>query len=238
MIEVQRYAEVAAEIAKTFEFDIIHSHDWMTYPAGIAAMEVSQKPLVIHVHATEYDRSGENVNKAIYALELEGMQKANRVVTVSKFTKVLVAEKYKIPEDKIHVVHNGVATSKLPKVAYKSPLKDWAIVTFVGRITQQKGPLFFVEAARKVLTSLPETRFVLVGAGDLLPLMIRTVAKYGMSSRFHFTGFATGEDVNKIWSISRVYVMPSVSEPFGITPLEAARSGVPVIISNSLVCRR
>jgi glycogen(starch) synthase len=162
MLEVQRYAEVAAEIAKTFEFDVIHSHDWMTYPAGIAAMEASKKPLVIHVHASEYDRSGENVNKAIYALELEGMQKANRVITVSKFTKVLVAEKYKIAGDKIHVVHNGVATTKLRKVVYKSPLKDSAIVTFVGRITQQKGPLFFVEAARKVLTSLPGTRFIVV----------------------------------------------------------------------------
>ena len=229
--EVERYAQVAAEIAKSYTFDVIHSHDWMTFPAGIAAREISKKPLVIHVHATEYDRSGDDVNTNIRALELEGMQTADRIVTVSSWTKKIVTGKFRINEAKVDVLHNGVTRVNRKKIEFKFPIKG-PVITFVGRITHQKGPLFFVEAALTVLTKIPDAHFIVVGSGDLLPLMIERVAMYRMSSHFHFTGFAKGPDIDKIWSISDVYVMPSVSEPFGITPLEAAQAGVPVIISK------
>jgi len=232
LLEVERYAQVAAEIARRFSFDVIHAHDWMTYPAGIAAKEVSGKPLVVHVHATEFDRSGEHIDTRVHALETEGMEKADCVVTVSQWTKKIAVSRYHVPEEKIKVVHNGVILKKKEKVDFTSPLKQSPIVTFLGRVTHQKGPLYLVDAAKKVLQEIPDARFIVAGSGDLLPVMIQRVAQAGMSSRFHFTGFLKGNDIQKIWSISNVYVMPSVSEPFGIAPLEAIQAGVPVIISK------
>jgi glycogen synthase len=230
--EVERYAQVASEIAKRLSFDVIHAHDWMTYPAGIAAKEISGKPLIVHVHATEYDRSGENIDTRVHAIETAGMQHADCVVTVSEWTKRIAISKYKVDATKIKVVHNGIIPKKQEKIQFESPLKKSPIVTFLGRITHQKGPLYFVDAAKRVLEEIPDARFIVAGSGDLLPQMIRQVAKEGMSSRFHFTGFLKGNDIEKIWSISNVYVMPSVSEPFGIAPLEAIQAGVPVIISR------
>lgn len=232
LTEVERYAQVASEIAKHFEFDVIHAHDWMTYPAGIAAKEISGKPLIVHVHATEFDRCGENIDTRVHAIEQEGMQKADKVVTVSEWTKKITISKYKIEEEKVKVVHNGIIPRKKVNIEFDSPLKHSPIVTFLGRITHQKGPLYFVEAAKEVLNEIPDARFIVAGAGDLMPVMIQQVAQAGMSSRFHFTGFLKGNDIEKIWSISNVYVMPSVSEPFGIAPLEAIQAGVPVIISR------
>lgn len=232
LTEVERYAQVAQEIAKRFSFDVIHAHDWMTYPAGIAAKEISGKPLVVHVHATEFDRSGDNIDTRVHFIELEGMQKADRVVTVSDWTRKIAIKKYKVDSEKVKVVHNGIIRKKKTKILFDSPLKHSPIVTFLGRVTRQKGPLYFVAAAKKVLDEIPDARFIVVGSGDLLPRMIQEVARAGMSSRFHFTGFLKGNDVDKIWSISNVYVMPSVSEPFGIAPLEAIQAGVPVIISK------
>jgi glycogen synthase len=230
--EVERYAQVASEIAKRLSFDVIHAHDWMTYPAGIAAKEISGKPLIVHVHATEYDRSGENVDTRVHAIESAGMHHADCVVTVSEWTKRIAINKYKVNAAKVKVVHNGIIPRKQEKIQFESPLKNSPIVTFLGRITHQKGPLYFVDAAKRVLEEVPDARFIVAGSGDLLPQMIRQVAKEGMSSRFHFTGFLKGNDIEKIWSISNVYVMPSVSEPFGIAPLEAIQAGVPVIISR------
>jgi glycogen(starch) synthase len=232
LLEVDRYAQVASEIAKKFSFDVIHAHDWMTYPAGIAAKQVSGKPLVVHVHATEYDRSGDHIDSRVHTIETIGMEEADCVVTVSEWTKNIAIKRYKINADKIKVVHNGVILKKRAKVEFTSPLKHSPIVTFLGRITHQKGPMYFVDAAKKVLKEIPDARFIVAGSGDLLPTMIQRVAKAGMSSRFHFTGFLKGQDIEKIWSISNVYVMPSVSEPFGIAPLEAIQAGVPVIISK------
>jgi glycogen synthase len=230
--EVRRYAQVGAEIASKFEFDVIHAHDWMTYLAGIAAKKVSGKPLVVHVHATEYDRSGEQVDTQVRAIEQQGMAEADCVVTVSNWTKKITVTKYLIPEEKVEVVHNGIIP-KIPTAKIFSPPPVGShIVTFLGRITHQKGPLYFVEAARKVLDKIPDAHFVVAGSGDLLPLMIERIAQLRMSSHFHFTGFLRGKDIDKVWSMSNVYVMPSVSEPFGIAPLEAIQAGVPVIISN------
>lgn len=233
MEEVARYAIVAAQVAKELEgqFDVIHAHDWLTYFAGIAAKRVSGKPLVVHMHATEYDRSGENINTQTYAIERAGMHAADRVIAVSNLTRNIVIEKYGVPADKVVTVHNAVRFAENESVAPERGVSD-KIVTFLGRITYQKGPDYFVEAAAKVLKRVPNVRFVMAGSGDMMNHIIRRVARLGIADRFHFTGFLRGEDVHRMFQLSDVYVMPSVSEPFGISPLEAMRSNVPVIISK------
>jgi glycosyltransferase involved in cell wall biosynthesis len=231
MQEVARYAIVASEIARKQQFDVIHSHDWLTIPAGLLAKRVSGKPLVVHIHATEYDRSGEHINHDVYNIEKEGLEKADAIIAVSGFTKKIIVEKYGISPDKITVVHNAILP-QAKKVRREVPAKKERVVTFLGRITFQKGPEYFVEAARKVLKRYPDVRFVMAGTGDMMPKMIRLVAKSRIGSHFHFTGFLKGEEKDYVYSMSDVYVMPSVSEPFGIAPLEAMRSGVPVIISK------
>ena len=233
MEEVARYAMVAAEVARQLEgqFDVIHAHDWLTYYAGIAAKAVSGKPLVVHMHATEYDRSGENVNRTVYDIERAGMEAADRVIAVSNLTRKIVIEKYGIPAEKVVTVHNAVRFAVAPTEEVERGVED-KIVTFLGRITYQKGPDYFVEAAAKVLKKLPGVRFVMAGSGDMMNHVVRRVAALGIADRFHFTGFLKGDDVQKMFSLSDVYVMPSVSEPFGISPLEAMKSNVPVIISK------
>ena len=230
--EVARYAEVGAEIAQTNEFDVIHAHDWMTFRAGIAASKVSGKPLIVHVHATEVDRSGASVNAVVFAIEKEGMLQADKVVTVSNWTKKVAVEHYGIDERKIEVVHNGINPKQDSVGCQSAPPIGSRIITFLGRITHQKGPLYFVEAARKVHEKFPDVHFVVAGSGDLLPKMIERIAELRLSGHFHFTGFLKGEDIDRIWAMSSVYVMPSVSEPFGIAPLEAIQAGVPVILSK------
>ncbi len=231
MEEVSRYAMVAAEIAKTQEFDVIHAHDWLTYLAGIAAKKLTGKPLVVHVHATEFDRSGENVNTLVYDLEKRGMKEADMVIAVSNLTRNIVISKYGIHPSKVVTVHNAVDFDGFEEMEIDSRIEE-KIVTFLGRITYQKGPEYFIEAAAKVLKRYPNVRFVMAGSGDLLNRSIRRVAKLGIATKFHFTGFLRGEDVKRMFAFSDVYVMPSVSEPFGISPLEAMRSNVPTIISK------
>jgi glycosyltransferase involved in cell wall biosynthesis len=331
---------VAAEIARNYEFDIIHAHDWLTYKAGIAAKKVSGTPLVVHVHATEYDRSGEkNRNDIVYGLERYGMAEADAVCAVSNLTRKIVIEKYGIPAEKVFALHNAVeptgkevvrekyvdekivtflgrvtfqkgpeyfveaakkvsgkplvvhvhateydrsseqnrndivyglerygmaeadavcAVSNLTrniviekygipaekvfalhnavdptgKEVVREKYVDEKIVTFLGRVTFQKGPEYFVEAAKKVLEKVPNVRFVLAGDGDMMAQTISRVAELGIADRFHFTGFLRGSDIDLMFGMSDVYVMPSISEPFGISPLEAMRANVPTIISK------
>lgn len=232
MEEVSRYALVAAQIARDkTNFDIIHAHDWLAFPAGIAAKEISGKPLVVHVHATEYDRSGETVNKPVYDIERAGMHAADHIVAVSQLTKNIIVRKYGVPASKVTVLHNAVLDASIIKSEYEKKVPE-KIVTFLGRITFQKGPEYFVEAAKKVIDRDPNVRFVMAGNGDLLNRMIDRVAELRMATKFHFTGFLKGDDVDHMYAISDVYVMPSVSEPFGIAPLEAVRHNTPVIISK------
>jgi glycogen(starch) synthase len=230
--EVAQYALVAAEIARSNQFDVIHAHDWLTYPAGLIARQESGKPLVIHVHATEFDRSGDTVNQAVYDIERKGMHEADSIITVSAYTRQILMDRYSVSKEKINVVYNGVTPVREAIVRNSESEKKTKTVTFLGRITFQKGPDYFVEAAKKVLEQYPETRFVMAGSGDMLNRMIKRVAALRMSSRFHFTGFLKGSETDLMYAMSDVYVMPSVSEPFGISPLEAIRSGVPVIISK------
>ncbi|MBQ2034034.1 MAG: glycosyltransferase [Alistipes sp.] len=234
MEEVARYAVVAAEVARQLEgqFDVIHAHDWLTYFAGIAAKRVSGKPLVVHMHATSFDRSSsDNIDTRVYEIERAGMAAADRVIAVSNLTRNIVIEKYNIPAEKVVTVHNAVRFAEKENELPKRGVDD-KIITFLGRITFQKGPDYFVEAAAKVLKRVPNVRFVMAGSGDMMNHVIRRVARLGIADRFHFTGFLKGDDVHKMFQLSDVYIMPSVSEPFGISPLEAMRANVPSIISK------
>ncbi|GIJ97218.1 glycosyl transferase [Capnocytophaga stomatis] len=232
MEEVYRYALVAGTVATNHQFDVIHAHDWLTYSAGIVAKKLSGKPLVVHVHATEYDRGGEhNRNTLVYDIEKRGMEAADIVVTVSNWTRNIVVEKYGINPEKVITVHNAVDFSAETTEKEERGVKE-KIVTFLGRITLQKGPEYFVEAAAKVLKRTPNVRFVMAGSGEKMNPLVRRVAQLGIGTKFHFTGFLKGGEVQRMFRYSDVYVMPSVSEPFGISPLEAMRSGVPTIISK------
>ncbi|MDO9680302.1 MAG: glycosyltransferase family 4 protein [Bacteroidales bacterium] len=231
MEEVARYALVAGEIAMSNDFDIIHAHDWLTYLAGVAAKRITGKPLVVHMHATEFDRSGQNINTEVYDIERIGMREADVVIAVSHLTRNIVINKYGINPEKVVTVHNAVDFQGFQNVQVDRGVPE-KIVTFLGRITYQKGPEYFIEAAKKVIKNYPDVRFVMAGNGDLLNRCIRHVAKLKIADRFHFTGFLKGAEVKEMFAYSDVYVMPSVSEPFGISPLEAMRSNVPVIISK------
>jgi glycosyltransferase involved in cell wall biosynthesis len=237
MEEINNYSIVAGVIARTEPFDIIHAHDWLTYPAGIHSKNVSGKPLVIHVHATDYDRSRGNVNPDVYGIEKDGMDHADHIMTVSDLTRNTVIEKYHQSPSKVTTVHNAVdpLSPEILAITDKRGVND-KIVTFLGRITMQKGPEYYVEAAVKVLERTNDVRFVMAGSGDMMNKMIRLAAERNISDRFHFTGFMKGKQVYEIFKSSDVYVMPSVSEPFGISPLEAMQCGVPSIISKQSGC--
>ena len=232
MEEVSRYALVAGAVASQYEFDVIHAHDWLTYYAGIAAQKVSGKPLVVHIHATEFDRTGENINTLVYEIERNGMMAADRVIAVSNLTRKVVVEKYGINADKVFTVHNAIEPVEKPdSVNVKKAVKE-KVVTFLGRITFQKGPEYFIETAHKVLQRDRNIRFVMAGSGDMMNKMIRRVAQLKIADRFHFTGFLKGESVDRMFALTDVFVMPSVQEPFGLVPLEAMRTNVPVIVSK------
>ena len=235
--EINNYSIIAGVVARTEEFDIIHSHDWLTYPAGIHAKQVSGKKLVIHVHATDFDRSRGNVNPTVYAIEKNGMDNADHILCVSELTRQTVIHKYHQNPDKVSTLHNAVtplSQDVLDIVPQKIPNEK--VVTFLGRITMQKGPEYFVEAAAMVLKRTKNIRFCMAGSGDMMNDMIRLVAQRGISDRFHFPGFMRGRQVYECLKASDVYIMPSVSEPFGISPLEAMQCDVPTIISKQSGC--
>jgi len=232
MAEVARYSEIGEELALTETFDIIHAHDWMTFLAAMRAKRASGKPMVAHVHAVEYDRSGDHVNQSIFEIEKLGMEAADHVIAVSHYTRELILSQYGINPGKVSVVHNAVSRRQAGKVYHvpQSPKKK--TVLFLGRVTSQKGPEYFVEAAARVLEKMPEVTFVMAGAGDMLARMIERVGELRIGTHFHFTGFLQGHDVERMYAMSDLYVMPSVSEPFGLSPLEAMIYDVPVILSK------
>lgn len=230
--EIRNYSTVAGVIAGQKEHDVIHAHDWLSFPAGIEASRVSGKPLVVHVHATDFDRSGGNISSRIYNIEREGMEFAEKVITVSNLTRQTVIEKYNIPPEKVTTIYNASAPPPRKRNPGRTERTSAKTVTFLGRITLQKGPEYFVEAASLVLRHIPDATFVMAGSGDLLNDTIEHAARLGITDRFHFTGFLEADEVNHLLDISDVLVMPSVSEPFGIVPLEAMQAGVPVIISK------
>ena len=233
--EIHRYAASAVRLGMKEDFDVIHAHDWMTYPAGIALAEVTGKPLVVHVHSTEFDRSGENVHQEIYDIERRGMHHASKVIAVSHLTRNIAISRYGVSGDKIEVVHNGVERENDTTLAtnLQTSIKtDEKIVLFLGRITMQKGPEYFLAAAKKVLEVVDNVKFVMVGSGDMMHRTIEMAAGMGIGQKVLFTGFLRGKDVARVYQMADLYVMPSVSEPFGIAPLEALNHDVPVLISK------
>jgi len=230
--EVIRYGRAAGAVARRFSFDIIHAHDWMTVPAALLAHRISGKPLVLHIHSLEYDRSGDNVNGEILAIERDGLEQADRVIAVSHRTKRMIVERYQIPPKKVSVIYNAVSRNEAQRIYRTERTGRQKTVLFLGRITFQKGPDYFVEAAARVLKVLPDVTFVMAGAGSMMRQLVERVGELKIGDRFHFTGFLQGEEIERIFSLSDLYVMPSVSEPFGISPLEAMLYDVPVILSR------
>jgi len=232
MEQVRRYASLAVELARRECFDVIHAHDWMTYPAGLAVAAYTGKPLLVHVHSTEFDRSGEHVNQQVYDIERAGMHGADRVACVSYLTRSIVISRYGVPPEKVEVVYNAVEAPSVAQADTRPIARDEKIVLFLGRVTMQKGPEYFLQAAKKVLQKYPNVRFVVAGSGDLIGKSVQLAAELGIGRHVTFTGFLRGDDVARVFRMADVYVMPSVSEPFGIAPLEALSHDVPVIISK------
>jgi glycosyltransferase involved in cell wall biosynthesis len=231
--DAERYARLCVALTRREQFDVIHAHDWLTYPAGVALARVTGKPLVVHVHSTEFDRSGSNVNQRVYDIERMGMHEATRVLCVSGLTKNICMRRYAVPESKIDVVYNGLdREAHQPMQGQRIESSD-KIVLFLGRITMQKGPEYFIAAAKRVLEKVPDAKFVLAGSGDMALRMIDLAAGLGIGGKVLFTGFLRGGDIERVFKMADCYVMPSVSEPFGIAALEAISHDVPVILSKT-----
>ncbi len=232
--EIHRYAAAAVHLALKEDFEVIHAHDWMTYPAGMAVAAVTGKPLIVHVHSTEFDRSGEHVNQGVYDIERRGMHAADKVIAVSHLTRNIAISRYGVVGEKVEVVYNGVerngnTAAPISRVGIRN---DEKIILFLGRITMQKGPEYFLHAAKKVLSVMDNVKFVMAGSGDMMKRTIEMAADLGIGHKVLFTGFLRGDDVQKVYQMADLYVMPSVSEPFGIAPLEALNHDVPVLISK------
>jgi glycosyltransferase involved in cell wall biosynthesis len=219
-------------IAGALSFDLVHAHDWMTVPAAIRVAQASGRPLVLHVHSCEHDRCGEGGDARIVEVEQAGLDAAARVVCVSRFTADVLGRHYRLDPSRVRVVHNGVDAPSRTRPLPGPGRGGEPLVLFLGRVTFQKGPDYFLEAAERIHRVMPGVRFVISGSGDMLPPLIESAARRGLARSVSFTGFLRGEDVGRMYSMASVYVMPSVSEPFGITPLEAAALGVPVVISR------
>ena len=230
--EVDQFAVNVVAAVYGSDFDVIHGHDWMTYPAAMALKRVTGKPLVLHVHSLEYDRSGSGVDPRIRAIEEAGLRAADLVISVSHYTKSIVNWQYNIPLEKIHPVHNGIYPKEVTEYYRASWATPRKIVLFLGRVTYQKGPDFFVEVAPRVIQHVPEALFIMAGTGDMLPRLMRRVSDLGLGRHFHFAGFLKGKQVERMLAVSDLYVMPSVSEPFGLSALEAINFNTPAIISR------
>ncbi len=234
--EVRRYALRAREIAEKEQFDIIHAHDWLSFQAGIEAKKVSGKPLILHMHATEFDRTGgQGVNQDVYGIERAAMEQADGIIAVSNFTKQKIVEHYGIPAWKIEVVHNGIDEcdyENIPDRLQELKKSGQKIVLFAGRITIQKGPEYFIRAAKRVLDYKQNVIFLVAGSGDMERQMMMEAAYLGISDSVIFVGFLRGDDLSAVYKAADLFVMPSVSEPFGLTPLESIIAGTPVLISK------
>ncbi|MFM9956716.1 MAG: glycosyltransferase [Phycisphaerales bacterium] len=228
----QTYAQLVMRLCRGQKFDVVHAHDWMTYPAGMAIARVTGKPFVAHIHSTEFDRSGEHVHQRVYDIERRGMHAAIRVMAVSMYTKSIVTQRYGVDPSKVHVVYNGIEADQFGAGDEQSIASRDKIVLFLGRITMQKGPEYFIAAAKKVLEKVGNVKFIVAGSGDMDRRMIELAAEMGIGHKVLFTGFLRGKDVARVFRMADCYVMPSVSEPFGIAPLEAISHDTPVIISK------
>ena len=227
---VEKYTEKAFGVAKLENFDIIHCHDWLTFPAGIKLKEFTGKPLVLHVHATEFDRSCNGCNPFVYNIELEGFKKADKIIAVSNYIKSKIVSNYNISGNKVEVVHNAIEYNGIKK---SKPYNEMKIILYLGRFSMHKGPDYFIKAAKKVLEHRNDVLFVMAGTGEMLPEMINLACSLDIGDKVLFTGRLSDEEVKQLYEIANIYVLPSVSEPFGLTVLEAVSNGTPTIISKN-----
>lgn len=230
--QVENYANRAASISRENPHNVIHTHDWMTARAGLVAKEVSGQPMIMHVHASEFERSGGQPNQQVYDIEKEGMYGSDRIIAVSELTKQRIIKNYGVKPEKIHVVHNAIDKFKGAKRLGENLNKTDKLVLFLGRLTLQKGADYLLEAAEKVLRHKKRVKFVFIGNGDMLEDLIKKTIDLGIEKKVMFAGFMSHEEVDRAYQMADVYVMPSVSEPFGITTLEAIQNGTPVIVSK------
>lgn len=233
MDEVYGFSRRVAQLVDRLDFDVIHAHDWMTYPAGVVASRLSGKPLVAHVHSLEYDRSGQSVHPTIHDIERLGIETSGAVIAVSAYTRSVVMDQHPVDGERVFVVHNGVSGKYRRSLRRRVEKKQRGkTVLFLGRITFQKGPDYFVEAAAHVVRHVPDVKFVIAGTGDMLPQLVGRVSDLGLQGHFDFPGFLAGPDVERMMRHADLYVMPSVSEPFGISALEAISCDTPCLISK------
>jgi len=239
--EVIRYAQAITKVVEEEQFDVIHAHDWLSFLAGVAAKEASGKPLILHVHITSFHQSGgPNVDGRVYHIERAAFGEADAIIAVSNYVKDTLIERYGVPDNKIHVVYNGITPEEYPssipnkgeEEILKLKRRGQKLVLYVGRLTLHKGPDYFIRAACKVLEHRPNTVFVVAGSGDMEWQLMRLAADLGIADKIFFTGFAKRMDVNALYQAADLFVLPSVSEPFGITPLESLINGTPVLISK------
>ncbi len=238
--QVRAYAHAAKKIAAEIPHDVIYAHDWLSFGAGMEAKSLSGKPLIAHVHATEYERNGENGgNEEIYALERAGIHAADRVIAVSGRTRNAIVSQYGVPPAKVAVVHNGIDEKSAlsggnPDTSRLKVLKDagYKLVLFMGRLTLQKGPDYLLKAAKRVLEYDDKVMFVIAGAGDMERALVRQAAELGIGDNVLFPGFLRGAEQHEACALADLFVMPSVSEPFGLSALEAMRLGVPALVSK------
>lgn len=234
--EVLRYAKAARRIAKEEAFDAIHCHDWLSFPAGLAAKEISGSPLIFHVHATEFDRVGkDSMNRDIYLIEKEGFAKADMIIAVSDYTRRVIMDHYGVNPEKIRVVPNAIDNNEYrQRFDTRQFRRDGKkIVLFVGRLTFQKGPDYFLRAARRVLDFNPDVFFVFSGSGDMERWLIEESARMGIADKVFFAGFLRGADLSRVYQMADLYVMSSVSDPFGLTSLESLANGTPILVSRT-----
>lgn len=231
MRKVQEYTLRADRFAKALEYDLIHAHDWLTYPSGMLAKQLSKKPLIVHIHATEFDRAGGPGDERVHKIEHAGMTYADKVIAVSKYTAQMIMSRYRIDTGKIRIIHNAFTVPE-DAVSHKERIFKGPTILFLGRITLQKGPDYYLEIADKVLKVHPEARFIIAGTGDMSRQVLRRSASLRLKNRFLFTGFLNRKQVERVLQAADIYVLPSVSEPFGISPLEAMAFGITSIISK------
>jgi glycogen synthase len=227
--KVIEFSKIATELALRETFDIIHAHDWMTFLAGVEVKKHTGKPLVVHVHSLQHDRAGAGVHDWIYHLEKHGMHEADRIIPVSHYTGEIITRHYGISPAKIRPIHHGVAPVNAYQRKGKFPEK---LILFLGRLTAQKGPEIFLQVAARVIAQHPSVRFVMAGAGEKRQALQEASTRLGLSGHLHFPGFLTREKVHELLAETAIYCMPSVSEPFGLSALEAAQFGIPSVISN------
>ena len=233
--EVNRYAEMAKSIAMDRKFDLIHVHDWMSFEAGIIAKQLSGKPLVVHIHTTEYDRNAGRENREILAIEKRGFDAADKIIAVSNQMKEQVSRQYNIDKSKIEVVYNAIEKGDTVDLDHQIEfLNNKKVVFFLGRITSQKGPGVFLDAAEILLKERNDIIFIMAGDGDMAPYIIEECQKRELDDYFFFPGHLRSAEKEKLFAISDLYILPSLAEPFGITPVEVMSYDIPIIMTEGL----